>query len=182
MLFLSAHHDAKPGTEQKRYIEELTGTVIFDILDGVDSMEILFRKEFRDTFPPGLDDAIIAIACINFILPTVPLFTLSRTKFGVQKLSHRLVMLHKLILAFAVNLPLLITRLIQWHGFSMGISIFSLKNVIVIGMISFDFYEHKEGEEAAAAENGKTSTVDNGKRTESRPVESYSLEDRFNYL
>jgi hypothetical protein len=47
---------------QATYIEELTGTVIFDILDCVDSMEILFIREERETFPKGMDDAIIAIA------------------------------------------------------------------------------------------------------------------------
>jgi hypothetical protein len=58
-------HDAKPGSHRRKYIEELTGTVIFDILDCVDSMEILFIREERETFPKGMDDAIIAIALIK---------------------------------------------------------------------------------------------------------------------
>jgi hypothetical protein len=32
-LLLATNHDAKPGSHRRKYIEELTGTVIFDILD-----------------------------------------------------------------------------------------------------------------------------------------------------
>ena len=186
MLLLSSLHDAKPGTERRRYIEELTGTVIFDILDGVDSMEILFIKEDRDSFPPGLEDTIIGIACINFLLPTIPLLTLSRTEFGHAKMSQRLVMIHKLCLAFAVNLPLLITRMILWHGLNHGISIFSLKNVIMIATICYDFYEHHESEEeirgkAEEKSIDKSNSISNVNNVDNT-VESYALEDRFGYM
>ncbi|KAK3089493.1 hypothetical protein FSP39_004031 [Pinctada imbricata] len=182
LLLLSSLHDAKPGTERKRYIEELTGTVIFDILDGVDSMEILFIKEDRDDFPPGLEDTIIAIACINFILPTIPLLTLNRTKYGLAKMSQKLVMIHKICLAFAVNLPLLITRMILWHGLNHGVSIFSLKNIIVMAMISYDFYEHHEVEEEREerGNKGEGNGKENGKTNEDVP-DMYVMEDRFNY-
>lgn len=95
-------------------------------------MEILFIKERRDTFPVGLDDVIIAVAIFNFILPTVPLITLSKTKYGQAKLSHKLVIIHKISLAFFINLPLLITRMVLWHGLGHGISIFSLKYIVVM--------------------------------------------------
>ncbi|VDI02535.1 Hypothetical predicted protein [Mytilus galloprovincialis] len=179
-LLLSTNHDAKPGSPRRKYIDELTGTVIFDILDCVDSMEILFFKEERDTFPTGMDDAIIGIALINFILPTIPLITLSKTKYGEAKLSHKLVMIHKVLLAFVVNLPLLITRMILWHGLSRGISIFSLKNVIVIGMISFDLYETLEGGENEQTENNNDGVTSSGQ--DGLAVESYAMEDRFNYM
>lgn len=179
-LLLATNHDAKPGSHRRKYIEELTGTVIFDILDCVDSMEILFIREERETFPKGMDDAIIAIALINFFLPTIPLITLSKTKYGEAKLSHKLVMIHKVCLAFFVNLPLLITRMVLWHGLSRGISIFSLKNIIVIGMISFDLYETLEGgeKETTMEMDGKVSK--NGNKGDIN--ESYAIEDRFNYI
>jgi len=180
LLLLSTNHDAKPGSPRRKYIEELTGTVMFDILDCVDSMEILFDKEERDTFPKGMGDAIIAIALINFFLPTIPLLTLSKTKYGQAKLSHKLVVIHKICLAFLVNLPLLITRMVLWHGLSRGVSIFSLKNIIVIGMISFDLYETLEGEE----KEDKVEMTDKGSSEEQAArnnTDSYALEDRFNY-
>lgn len=176
-LLLATNHDAKPGSPRRKYIEELSGTVIFDILDCVDSMEILFLKEERDTFPPGLEDTIIAIALINFVIPTIPLATLSKTKYGKAKLSHKLVIIHKVILAFCVNLPLLITRMILWHGLSRGISIFSLKNFIVIVIISFDLYETLEGEE-----HEKKLESNSGQAVNDSAPDSYALEDRFNYM
>jgi hypothetical protein len=127
-----------------------------------------------------MDDAIIAIALINFFLPTIPLITLSKTKYGEAKLSHKLIMIHKVCLAFFVNLPLLITRMVLWHGLSRGISIFSLKNIIVIGMISFDLYETLEGgeKETTMEMDGKVSN--NGNKGDIN--ESYAIEDRFNYI
>lgn len=170
LLLLFTLHDAKPGSDRRRYIDELTGTVIFDILDGVDSMEILFDSEARARILPSLDDTIIGIACIDFLLPTIPLITLAKTDFGHKKLPEKMVILHKVLLAFLVNLPLLITRMIVWHGMSHGISIFSLKNIIVIAMVTYDLYESHESEE------GGQQSGDSAKTTP-----SYALEDRYNY-
>lgn len=75
LLHLSSLHDVKPGFEGRAYIEELTGTVIFYIMDYVDSMEPLFIKEDRDTFPSGLVEAIITIACLNCV------------RFGIEFIS-----------------------------------------------------------------------------------------------
>ncbi|XP_061184595.1 uncharacterized protein LOC133192616 [Saccostrea echinata] len=179
LLHLSSLHDAKPGSERRAYIEELSGTVIFDILDCVDSMEPLFIKEDREDFPPGLVEAIVAVACLNFVLPTVPLLTLSHTKFGYAKLPRRLIMVHKIILAYIVNLPLLVMRMILWHGLNHGVSIFSLKNVIVIAMISYDFYEHHEADMDNSMEKNNSNKGENGK--ESLPADAYGLEDRYDY-
>lgn len=178
LLHLSSLHDAKPGSERRAYIEELTGTVIFDIMDCVDSMEPLFIKEDRDAFPPGLVEAIVAIACLNFVIPTIPLLTLTNTKFGHAKLPRRLVMLHKILLAYIINLPLLIMRMILWHGLNHGVSIFSLKNVIVIAMVSYDFYEHHEANmDETREDNDKKDKLEDGGLS----GEAYNLENRFNY-
>ena len=140
ITFLNTQHNARDG-QRKGLILELTATVLVDILDGVDNLDNLFEKDVRDTFPPGLDDAMIAVCCINFLLPTVPLLTLSFTRFGLHPLPENLEILHKLALAYLVNLPLLITRMITWHGLSQGISIFTLKNIIVISVVTFEVLE-----------------------------------------
>ncbi|XP_048778085.1 uncharacterized protein LOC125681869 [Ostrea edulis] len=176
LLQISSLHDAKPGSERRAYIDELAGTVIFDVMDCVDSMEPLFIKEDRESFPPGLVEAIVAIACLNFVIPTIPLLTLSHSKFGHAMLPRRLVMIHKILLAYIINLPLLTMRMILWHGLNHGVSIFSLKNVIVIGVITYDFYEHHE---ADMDEPDKPNQVKKAEETFSG--EEYSLENRFNY-
>ncbi|XP_045172725.2 uncharacterized protein LOC123534504 [Mercenaria mercenaria] len=140
LSYLPTLNDVQHG-HRKDIIITLTSTVVFDILDGVDNLENLFEKDVRDTYPPGLDDAIIAVCCINFLLPTVPLFTLAKTKFGIKKLPFKLEMLHKFAIAYLVNLPLFVTRMITWHGMSQGISIFLLKNIMAMGVVTFEVCE-----------------------------------------
>lgn len=41
------------------------------------------------------------------------------------------------------NLPNLILRIVVWHGFSVGISVFVLKNIILIARTCYGFYLHK---------------------------------------
>ncbi|XP_060558496.1 uncharacterized protein LOC132718784 [Ruditapes philippinarum] len=140
ITYLPTLNDIQHG-HRKDIIITLTSTVVFDILDGVDNLENLFEKDVRDTYPPGLDDAIIAVCCINFLLPTVPLFTLAKTKFGIKKLPFKLELLHKFAIAYLINLPLFITRMITWHGLSQGISIFLLKNIMAMGVVTFEVGE-----------------------------------------
>lgn len=146
MLLLLCHHDAGMDSERKQFIVELTGTVVFDVLDSVDVLDIMFAKEAIDDFPIYMDTAVIVIACVNLILPTLPLMTLSRTHFGHKHAPSELIMLHKMLLVFFVNLPLLIIRLLLWHLLSKDISIFPVKNVIVIFMVIHDVYEKRRAE------------------------------------
>ena len=165
LSFLATQHDLRHGP-RKELMVSLTGTVIFDILDGVDILEHLFDKDIRDTYPPGLDDAIIAFFCINLILPTVPLFTLAKTKFGLRKLPKKLELFHKLSIAYLINLPLLIMRMITWHGLSQGISIFSLKNVIAMGVVTFEVLEHHFVQDGSGEKHDEVAT-------ESYPVDNF---------
>ena len=188
LLLMTTLHNAKPGTKRRRYIEELTGTVMFDILDGIDSMEILFLPEARKDFLPGIENTIIAIACLNLVLPTVPLVTLAKTNYGEEKLSQKMIIAHKVSLAFLVNLPLLITRMIVWHGMNHGISIFTLKNIIVICVVLYDLHEtfEREGDEhdgihPVTTGNGKANGSGQNQDSVDIGEQNYALEDRFNY-
>uniref|UniRef100_A0A0B7B3E8 Uncharacterized protein n=1 Tax=Arion vulgaris TaxID=1028688 RepID=A0A0B7B3E8_9EUPU len=143
-LLLTTQHDAPLGSEKKRYIEELTGTVVFDILDTVDILEILFKGKAVDTFWPGLREFILSVATLNLIIPTVPLLTLCKTKFGEDELDKKMIYLHRLLVVLAVNSPNLLIRLILWNVFSAAISPFSLKNLILIAMTVYEFYQHKK--------------------------------------
>lgn len=144
ILLLMSHHDAPPGSERRRYIEDLTGTVVFDVLDTVDVLEVMFDRGSRDMFLPGLQQTVLAVAGLNLIIPTVPLITLSLTNFGYKKMPKRLVAMHKLLVVLVVNVPNLLVRLVLWHGFSVGISPFMLKNIILICITMYEFYEHKK--------------------------------------
>ena len=140
ITFLHTQHDVRDG-DRKVLVLTLTPTILVDLLDSVEYLDNLFDKDVRETFPPGLDDAMIAVCCINFLLPTIPLLTLSLTRFGLKPLPQKLLLLHKLSLAYLINLPLFTTRMITWHGLSHGISIFTLKNIVVMGVVTFEVLE-----------------------------------------
>ena len=140
ITFLNTQHDVKAGC-RRAFILSLTANVFVDILDGVKYIDNLFRKEVRDAIPHYLDDVMIVVCCINFLLPTIPLLTLSLTRFGFTPLPAKLELLHKVMLAYIVNLPLFVTRMFTWHGFSQGISIFSLKNITVMGVVTFELLQ-----------------------------------------
>ena len=162
--FLNTQHSVINGT-RKTMIVTLTAMVMVDVLDGVDNLDPLFEKDVRDTFPPGLDDAMIVICCINFLLPTIPLLTLSLTRFGLHPLPLKLETLHKLALAYLVNLPIFTTRMFIWHGLSHGISIFALKNIIAMGIATFSvlekwYVQEKEVKEECCNVEGGREAVD----------------------
>ncbi|KAK0048496.1 hypothetical protein Bpfe_022111 [Biomphalaria pfeifferi] len=81
---------------------------------------------------------------MNLLWPTVPLITLSRTHFGLDKPQRPMMLLHRILVVLVVNLPNLLTRMVLWHGMSLDISPFTLKNIILIGIAMYEFYEHKK--------------------------------------
>ena len=146
LFLLLSHHNAETDSLRKIFINELTGTVVFDVLDSVDVLDVLFNHKAIEDFPVHLDTAIISIACINLVLPTIPLMTLSKTHFGHKKAPREILFLHKMLLVFLVNLPLLIIRLLLWHVLSKEISVFPIKNLIVIFLVFYDMFEKRKEE------------------------------------
>ena len=139
--FLATQHNIKPHTERRAAVEELTGTLLFDVLDGVDALDILLDKEAHDRITARTQTSVIAISCITFLLPFLSFLTLSVTRYGLKESSDRLVRWSKITVGYMVNLPLFIIRMVLWHGLSEGISIFALKNLIFIGMVTFELLE-----------------------------------------
>ncbi|CAG5117667.1 unnamed protein product [Candidula unifasciata] len=145
LLLLTTQHDAPLGSERRQFINELTGTVVFDLLDTADILEILFEENETESFWTGLKEFILAVGVLNLVIPTVPLLTLSITNFGRDKLQRRLMYLHRMLVVLAVNVPNLLVRLNLWHGHSVAISPFTLKNIILICITVYEFYLHKRG-------------------------------------
>lgn len=143
VLLLLTHHDAIPCTSRRYYIEELSGTVLIDVLDSVDVLNIFFNKSNVDDLPKGVDLAILVIASVNFIVPVLPLMTLSRFHFGHKPLIHWLGVAHKLCLVFLVNLPLFIIRMLLWHVLNQDISIFPMKNIVMIFLVFHDLFDRR---------------------------------------
>lgn len=136
LLTLSLHHGQELNHESVLYITELTGTVIIDILDSIEILNILFLEEStaKILFAVELKIAIIVIACINIILPTIPLFVLSQSNIIGNKVKN-VMLAHKFIVLLLVNLPFLIIRLYIWQTQNGEVSVFIVKNMLMILLI-----------------------------------------------
>ena len=153
LLLLITQHTAPAGSDGRRYIELLTGSVVFDILDTVDILDVLIDSDDRGKLWNGLEELFLAIAVLNLLLPTVPLFTLAKSKFGQEKLSSNLIHGHRILHVLAVNMPNLLARLLLWHGFSTGVSPFTVKNILAISLVFYNVYENNK--EDPQHQNGK---------------------------
>ncbi|XP_059143083.1 uncharacterized protein LOC131930559 [Physella acuta] len=154
LLLLITQHDAPRRSAEWKYIDDLTDTVVFDILDTVDILDVFFNCDDRDSLWDGLEEIILAQSVLNLVLPTVPLVTLCCTGFGKTRISKHLVYIHRLLVVLVVNVPNLVTRFVLWHGVSVGISPFVLKNIILICLALSEFYEQRK-EELKDAKNKK---------------------------
>lgn len=134
LLLVMSHHDAEEKSERHFYIDVMIGGVTMDVLDTVAFLEVLFIEESRVVLPFSIHYAIVAVAVLNLILPTIPLLILSRTQFGRGIMPRLLYTIHITVYMFVINVPLLVIRLLLWHVHSENISVFLMKNVLALGI------------------------------------------------
>ena len=74
-------HDARSHSKQNAFIQSIVGSIYLDVLDTSEFLGTM-RDESLVIRQYHLDRAILAITCINFILPTEGLYMLARKHFG----------------------------------------------------------------------------------------------------
>lgn len=142
ILLVYGHHDSKPHTMRKYYIQSLIGGVAFDLFDSLDLLEFLFLDREQHRFPFALTRAVLSFACINLFLPTLALFELKTNNFNGQVSPLSFKVLYSCAFVFLVNTPNLIIRSVLWHKFNTDVSVLLMKNVmcIVIGVVEIMEY------------------------------------------
>jgi len=80
MLVLTSH-DARSHSRQNAFIQTIVGSVYLDVLDTSEFLGTM-RDESLVIRQYHLDRAILALTCINFVLPTEGLYMLARKHFG----------------------------------------------------------------------------------------------------
>lgn len=140
LLLVNSHHDSKPYSRRRICIDKLSAGVTLDLLDSIDILEILFMDDKELDLPVGLENAIIAFACINFCLPTLALLQLSAIVKG-QVRSATFQFLYSICYIFLVNVPLGAIRIILWTNYDQDVSVFIGKNIIASAIYMFDIYE-----------------------------------------
>ncbi|XP_013382297.1 transmembrane protein 121B-like [Lingula anatina] len=141
LLMVLSQHNKKQTQERKHYIETLVNVVPFDILDSVEFLEILFVQESRLVLPFTLEDFIIAFPCINLIIPGFCFVVLSQSFYGERPLSRGFQFIYTLSHILLVNVPFLTIRMYLWHLLSQDISVFLIKNIMMICLGVNDLYE-----------------------------------------
>ena len=139
LLLLNSHHDGKRHSKRRSYIDKLSAGVTLDLLDSIDILEILFVDDVELNLPLGLENAIIAFACINFFLPTLALLQLSAIVKG-QVRSANFQFMYSISYIVLVNVPLGAIRIILWTQYSQDVSVFIGKNIIASAIYMFDIY------------------------------------------
>ena len=141
LLLVNSHHNAKPHSTRKWYVDKLTGGVTLDLMDSIDFLEILFLNDFVINLPKALENAIIAFACINFFLPTLALLELSVNKFDGQVRPVSFQVLYSLSYIILVNVPFFVIRLVLWFVYNQDVSVFIAKNIIMTFIYVMDIRE-----------------------------------------
>lgn len=141
ILFAGSQHHAKEGVKERLYINSMASGVTFDVLDTVDFLDILFVNDTGFLLPFGLEEAILAIALINLIKPTFSFLVLMVNHFGATNISRELSAVNAFLSVFIVNTPFMAIRMYLWHNLSHDISVFLIKNFVLIFVGIHELYE-----------------------------------------
>lgn len=138
ILLINTQHDAEPNSERNNYIADLCKGTAFDLFDSIQFLGYLFTKEskltqYPDLYSEHLANTILALSCLNFILPGVALYKLSLSEFGELKSSLSLSLIIKSLKLFAINLPYMVIRIYLWP-IDDHVVLFLIKNVLYVAI------------------------------------------------
>lgn len=100
-------------------------------LDVMDAVQLLFllKDPSGQMTKSQLQHGVVAVACLNLILPT---FVLA---MSLCKCSDKCLKIWKFVYSLTVNLSMVIVRASGWHQQSGDVSVFLVKNVVVLLII-----------------------------------------------
>jgi hypothetical protein len=116
-------------------MKSLSGTIAFDLIDSVQFLDVLYVYESRVLLSYELHTAVVAFACINFVLPTTLLLALLiRSEVWLRRLPY----FSKVAYIVVVNVPMFVIRCITWHYHQKEVSVFIVKNALEVGKSIYD--------------------------------------------
>lgn len=132
LLLVESHNEAGATSEQRTYLHSLCTGTTFEVLDSVTFLGLLFPNETHLTLTYPLENAVLALTCVNFLLPTLALFKLSQCEFGQLPRPLGLKLLYKLLHLCLIDVPYLAIRIYLWSFFGHDVSLFVVKNILGI--------------------------------------------------
>ncbi|XP_035222073.1 uncharacterized protein LOC118194961 [Stegodyphus dumicola] len=132
LLLVETHNNAEPHSDHQAYIYFLITSTVFEIFDSVTFLGILFPTQSKIVLTYELENAVLVLSCINFILPTMTLYKLSLSQFGAQARSLGLQLLYKGLHLGLVNIPYFVIRVYLWTLYDHDVTLFLLKNILAV--------------------------------------------------
>ncbi|XP_054715896.1 uncharacterized protein LOC129225478 [Uloborus diversus] len=132
LLLVETHNNADPNSDHKAYIYFLITSTVFEIFDSVTFLGILFPMESHVVSTYELENAVLILSCVNFILPTLTLYKLSLSEFGKRPRSLGLILLYKGLHLGLVNIPYFVIRVYLWSLYDHDVTLFILKNILAV--------------------------------------------------
>ncbi|XP_014787797.1 uncharacterized protein LOC106881800 [Octopus bimaculoides] len=139
LLLMSYLHDTTP-TSLKTFIYTVGATVPIDLLDTMDIMELLYEEEETRKISEGMVYMILVIIVGNLMIPMFPCTILYIQEFKSKRIFVHLMIAQKVIQIVVINLLFMSIRLILWQEFGQGFSAFIVKNILVMGILSYDLF------------------------------------------
>lgn len=156
LLWVEAHRNLEDEQQRqlsKTCIDDLISHTVFEIFDSVIFLDIIIPENQdeldsdRMNFSYAFRMMVMALATLNFLMPSLGLYRLSRTHFGEKYAKLRVVnentglpttrgldisIIHHMLRLFAINVPYLAIRIHTAKYIGKDMSIFILKNILGI--------------------------------------------------
>ncbi|GFR16707.1 uncharacterized protein TNCT_622741 [Trichonephila clavata] len=132
LLLVETHNNAETYSDHQAYIYYLITSTVFEIFDSVTFLGILFPTESKIILTFPLENSVLILSCINFILPTLTLYKLSLSEFGTHPRSLGIPLLYKALHLGLVNIPYFVIRVYLWSLYDHDVTLFLLKNILAM--------------------------------------------------
>lgn len=156
LLWVEAHRNLEDEYQKKlskTCIDDLISHTVFEIFDAVVFLDLIIPEDQAEleadkiNISYGLKMTILSLGALNFLMPTLGLYRLSRTHFGEKYAKIRVInertglpstrglditIIYHLLRLFAVNIPYLVIRIHMASFIGKDLSVFILKNILGI--------------------------------------------------
>ena len=140
MLLVEGHHDAEPTSARNTYIRLLCGSTAYEIMDSVQFLSLLILSDSHIVMTFTLENTVLILSAVNFLLPTLTLYKLSLTDFGLETGSPFVMLVYKLLHLFLINIAYMVIRVKLWISLGGDISLFLMKNILGICTTLYSLY------------------------------------------
>jgi len=143
IIMLQAHHNHQDNTAHGGYVLGVCHNIAVEVFDSATLLSLLIvpDRDLNYLKIMNFNKVIVVLSCINLILPTLTLYSMSMSDFGrrMTEVSKQTVISQSLNL-LVVNVPFLSIRLYLWAKYNYELSLFVVKNACYIFLLVHSLY------------------------------------------